>query len=85
MVITKGRNPDRLPQFSCRKHKTGHDPVLCLMGWASGLWLRAQLQEGDGRVRVAGLGHGERDLLRHALHRVKKFQQWLTLHFRLRQ
>ncbi|MBP4041044.1 cyclic nucleotide-binding/CBS domain-containing protein [Aeromonas sp. SrichE-2G] len=49
------------------------------------LRLRAQLQEGDGRVRVAGLGHGERDLLRHALHRVKKFQQWLTLHFRLRQ
>ncbi|MFQ2102520.1 putative nucleotidyltransferase substrate binding domain-containing protein [Aeromonas sanarellii] len=49
------------------------------------LRLRSQLQEGDGRVHVAGLGHTERDLLRHALHQVKKFQQWLTLHFRLRQ
>ena len=27
----------------------------------------------------------DEDLLRHALHQVKKFQQWLTLHFRLRQ
>lgn len=49
------------------------------------LRLRSQLQEGDGRVRVADLGPAERDLLRHALHQVKKFQQWLTLHFRLRQ
>ncbi|MNC63175.1 putative nucleotidyltransferase substrate binding domain protein [compost metagenome] len=49
------------------------------------LRLRSQLKDGDSRVQVAELAHGERDLLRHALHQVKKFQQWLTLHFRLRQ
>jgi CBS domain-containing protein len=49
------------------------------------LRLRSQLKEGDNRVRVETLSHGERDLLRHALHQVKKFQQWLGLHFRLRQ
>ena len=36
---------------------------------------------GNGRVRVADLGPAERDLLRHALHQVKKFQQWLTCTF----
>ena len=36
-------------------------------------------------MQVNDLSHGERDLLRQALHQVKKFQQWLTLHFRLRQ
>ena len=35
------------------------------------LRLRSQLQEGDGRAHVAGLGHTERDLLRHALHQVR--------------
>lgn len=49
------------------------------------LRLRSQLKGGDHRVRVEALSHSERDLLRHALHQVKKFQQWLTLHFRLRQ
>ena len=49
------------------------------------LRLRSQLKDGDSRVLVTELAHGERDLLRHALHQVKKFQQWLTLHFRLRQ
>lgn len=49
------------------------------------LRLRSQLKDGGSRVQVAELAHGERDLLRHALHQVKKFQQWLTLHFRLRQ
>ena len=47
--------------------------------------LRSQLKNGDSRVQVNELSHSERDLLRHALHQVKKFQQWLTLHFRLRQ
>ncbi|HHQ4659436.1 TPA: putative nucleotidyltransferase substrate binding domain-containing protein, partial [Aeromonas hydrophila] len=49
------------------------------------LRLRSQLKEGESRVQVNDLSHGERDLLRQALHQVKKFQQWLTLHFRLRQ
>ncbi|MBV7412977.1 putative nucleotidyltransferase substrate binding domain-containing protein [Aeromonas sp. sif2433] len=49
------------------------------------LRLRSQLKGGDHRVRVDALSHSERDLLRHALHQVKKFQQWLALHFRLRQ
>jgi CBS domain-containing protein len=49
------------------------------------LRLRSQLKGGDSRVQVSELSHGERDLLRQALHQVKKFQQWLTLHFRLRQ
>ncbi|UNU87629.1 putative nucleotidyltransferase substrate binding domain-containing protein [Aeromonas dhakensis] len=49
------------------------------------LRLRSQLKEGESRVQVNELSHGERDLLRQALHQVKKFQQWLTLHFRLRQ
>ena len=49
------------------------------------LRLRSQLKGGDNRVRVDDLSHNERDLLRHALHQVKKFQQWLGLHFRLRQ
>lgn len=49
------------------------------------LRLRCQLKNGDSRVQVNELSHSERDLLRHALHQVKKFQQWLTLHFRLRQ
>ncbi|MGY4107814.1 putative nucleotidyltransferase substrate binding domain-containing protein [Aeromonas encheleia] len=49
------------------------------------LRLRSQLKGGDHRVRVEALSHSERDLLRHALHQVKKFQQWLALHFRLRQ
>ncbi|USV55866.1 putative nucleotidyltransferase substrate binding domain-containing protein [Aeromonas encheleia] len=49
------------------------------------LRLRSQLKVGDHRVRVEALSHSERDLLRHALHQVKKFQQWLALHFRLRQ
>ncbi|WP_439834114.1 putative nucleotidyltransferase substrate binding domain-containing protein [Aeromonas enteropelogenes] len=49
------------------------------------LRLRSQLKNGDSRVQVNELSHSERDLLRHALHQVKKFQQWLTLHFRLRQ
>ncbi|HEH9404105.1 TPA: cyclic nucleotide-binding/CBS domain-containing protein [Aeromonas bestiarum] len=49
------------------------------------LRLRSQLKGGDSRVLVSELSHGERDLLRQALHQVKKFQQWLTLHFRLRQ
>lgn len=49
------------------------------------LRLRSQLKGGDSRVQVSDLSHGERDLLRQALHQVKKFQQWLTLHFRLRQ
>ncbi len=49
------------------------------------LRLRSQLKEGESRVQVNALSHGERDLLRQALHQVKKFQQWLTLHFRLRQ
>jgi CBS domain-containing protein len=49
------------------------------------LRLRSQLKGGDHRVRVEALSHSERDLLRHALHQVKKFQQWLVLHFRLRQ
>ncbi|MGY3856547.1 putative nucleotidyltransferase substrate binding domain-containing protein [Aeromonas intestinalis] len=48
------------------------------------LRLASQLK-GESRVRVETLGHGERDLLRHALHQVKKFQQWLGIHFRLRQ
>lgn len=48
------------------------------------LRLASQLK-GENRVRVETLGHGERDLLRHALHQVKKFQQWLGIHFRLRQ
>lgn len=49
------------------------------------LRLGSQLRSGDNRVRVDALSHGDRDLLRHALHQVKKFQQWLTIHFRLRQ
>ncbi|MDM5140444.1 DUF294 nucleotidyltransferase-like domain-containing protein [Aeromonas bestiarum] len=49
------------------------------------LRLRSQLKGGDSRVQISELSHGERDLLRQALHQVKKFQQWLTLHFRLRQ
>ncbi|PTT51734.1 putative nucleotidyltransferase substrate binding domain-containing protein, partial [Aeromonas sp. HMWF014] len=49
------------------------------------LRLRSQLKGGDSRVQIGELSHGERDLLRQALHQVKKFQQWLTLHFRLRQ
>lgn len=49
------------------------------------LRLRSQLKGGDSRVQVSELSHSERDLLRQALHQVKKFQQWLTLHFRLRQ
>jgi len=49
------------------------------------LRLRSQLKGGESRVQVNELSHGERDLLRQALHQVKKFQQWLTLHFRLRQ
>lgn len=49
------------------------------------LRLGSQLKEGDHRVRVDSLSHGDRDLLRHALHQVKKFQQWLGIHFRLRQ
>lgn len=49
------------------------------------LRLRSQLKGGNSRVQVSELSHGERDLLRQALHQVKKFQQWLTLHFRLRQ
>lgn len=49
------------------------------------LRLGSQLRSGDNRVRVDTLSHGDRDLLRHALHQVKKFQQWLTIHFRLRQ
>lgn len=49
------------------------------------LRLRSQLKRGDSRVQISDLSHGERDLLRQALHQVKKFQQWLTLHFRLRQ
>ncbi|MGY3896570.1 putative nucleotidyltransferase substrate binding domain-containing protein [Aeromonas enterica] len=49
------------------------------------LRLRSQLKGGDSRVQISDLSHGERDLLRQALHQVKKFQQWLTLHFRLRQ
>ncbi|HDT5894686.1 TPA: cyclic nucleotide-binding/CBS domain-containing protein [Aeromonas hydrophila subsp. hydrophila] len=49
------------------------------------LRLRSQLKEGESRVQVNDLSYGERDLLRQALHQVKKFQQWLTLHFRLRQ
>ena len=60
-------------------------PIWRRPSGCSCLRLRSQLQEGDGRVRVADLGPAERDLLRHALHQVKKFQQWLTLHFRLRQ
>ncbi|MGL5815033.1 MAG: putative nucleotidyltransferase substrate binding domain-containing protein [Aeromonas sp.] len=48
------------------------------------LRLGSQLK-GESRVRVESLGHGDRDLLRHALHQVKKFQQWLSIHFRLRQ
>ena len=49
------------------------------------LRLRSQLKGGNSRVQTQDLSHGERDLLRQALHQVKKFQQWLTLHFRLRQ
>lgn len=49
------------------------------------LRLRSQLQQGEDRVQVAHLSASERDLLRHSLHVVKKFQQWLTLHFRVRQ
>ncbi|MGY3901099.1 putative nucleotidyltransferase substrate binding domain-containing protein [Aeromonas lusitana] len=49
------------------------------------LRLGGQLKAGDNRVRVDALSHGDRDLLRHALHQVKKFQQWLSIHFRLRQ
>lgn len=49
------------------------------------LRLRSQLKGGSSRVEVEELSHSERDLLRQALHQVKKFQQWLTLHFRLRQ
>jgi CBS domain-containing protein len=49
------------------------------------LRLRSQLKGGDSRVQIGELSHGERDLLRQALHQVKKFQQWITLHFRLRQ
>ena len=49
------------------------------------LRLRSQLKGGNSRVQTSELSHSERDLLRQALHQVKKFQQWLTLHFRLRQ
>ncbi|MOA42867.1 putative nucleotidyltransferase substrate binding domain protein [compost metagenome] len=49
------------------------------------LRLGGQLKTGDNRVQVDTLSHGDRDLLRHALHQVKKFQQWLGVHFRLRQ
>ncbi|MFM5696359.1 putative nucleotidyltransferase substrate binding domain-containing protein [Aeromonas veronii] len=49
------------------------------------LRLRSQLKVGNSRVQTSELSHSERDLLRQALHQVKKFQQWLTLHFRLRQ
>ncbi|PJG60101.1 putative nucleotidyltransferase substrate binding domain-containing protein [Aeromonas cavernicola] len=49
------------------------------------LRLRSQLKGGNSRVPIGELSHSERDLLRQALHQVKKFQQWLTLHFRLRQ
>ncbi|WP_310596958.1 putative nucleotidyltransferase substrate binding domain-containing protein [Aeromonas aquatica] len=49
------------------------------------LRLGGQLKTGNNRVQVNALSHGDRDLLRHALHQVKKFQQWLGIHFRLRQ
>ena len=48
---------------------------------------RAQPAQGRQQpsADTSDLSHSERDLLRQALHQVKKFQQWLTLHFRLRQ
>ncbi|WP_368164310.1 putative nucleotidyltransferase substrate binding domain-containing protein [Aeromonas sp. R6-2] len=49
------------------------------------LRLRSQLERGESRVAVESLTSAERDLLRHSLHLVKKFQQWLALHFRVRQ
>ncbi|MFR9718381.1 putative nucleotidyltransferase substrate binding domain-containing protein [Aeromonas diversa] len=49
------------------------------------LRLRSQFDRGESRLAVASLSVAERDLLRHSLHVVKKFQQWLALHFRVRQ
>jgi len=49
------------------------------------LRLHSQLKGAGGIIAVPELGHGERDMLRQALQQVKKFQQWLGVHFRVRQ
>lgn len=49
------------------------------------LRLAGQLKDGSNRVKVSELPTSQRDLLRHSLGVVKKYQQWLAMHFRVRQ
>ncbi|MGL5389851.1 MAG: putative nucleotidyltransferase substrate binding domain-containing protein, partial [Shewanella sp.] len=49
------------------------------------LRLHSQLKGTGGLIAVHELSHAERDMLRQALQQVKKFQQWLCVHFRIRQ
>ncbi|MGL5360105.1 MAG: putative nucleotidyltransferase substrate binding domain-containing protein, partial [Shewanella sp.] len=49
------------------------------------LRLHSQLKGTGGLIAVHELSHAERDMLRQALLQVKKFQQWLCVHFRIRQ
>lgn len=50
--------------------------------------LRHQLQENQNRVsnhiHIEQLDRTERDLLRHSLHVVKKFKEWLGYHYQIR-
>ncbi len=50
------------------------------------LRLRHQLNNPDegSTIHTGNLNRTERDLLRHSLHVVKKFQQWLGFHYQLR-
>lgn len=51
------------------------------------LRLAQQLQQNgtSNFINVANLDRTERDLLRHSLHIVKKFKQWLGYHYQIRQ
>lgn len=51
------------------------------------LRLAQQLQQNDtgNHLSLAKLDRTERDLLRHSLHIVKKFKQWLGYHYQIRQ